>query len=48
MFLKAHHIWHWELGGPTDYDNLVLVCLFHHKLAHEGGWSVCLKGRMAE
>ena len=26
MFLKAHHIWHWELGGPTDYDNLVLVC----------------------
>ncbi|MBA2366513.1 MAG: DUF222 domain-containing protein [Actinobacteria bacterium] len=47
MFLKAHHIWHWELGGPTDYDNLVLVCTFHHKLVHEGGWSVCLNG-MAE
>ncbi|MBA2366022.1 MAG: DUF222 domain-containing protein [Actinobacteria bacterium] len=45
MFLKAHHIWHWELGGPTDYHNLVLVCTFHHKLVHEGGWSVCLKGR---
>ena len=48
MFLKAHHIWHWELGGPTDYDNLLLVCLFHHKLVHEGGWSVCLNGTVAE
>ena len=48
MFLKAHHIWHWELGGPTDYDNLVLVCTFHHKLVHEGGWSVCLNGTVAE
>ncbi|MGI8791467.1 MAG: DUF222 domain-containing protein [Actinomycetota bacterium] len=48
MFLKAHHIWHWELGGPTDYHNLVLVCTFHHKLVHDLGWSVCLKGRVAE
>ncbi|MGI8519668.1 MAG: DUF222 domain-containing protein [Actinomycetota bacterium] len=48
MFLKAHHIWHWELGGPTDYDNLLLVCLFHHKLVHEGGWSVCLNSTVAE
>ncbi len=48
MFLKAHHIWHWELGGPTDYDNLVLVCSFHHKLVHRFGWSVCLKGTVAE
>jgi hypothetical protein len=48
MFLKAHHIWHWELGGPTDYANLVLVCTFHHKLVHEGGWSVCLDGSVEE
>ena len=48
MFLKAHHIWHWELGGPTDYDNLVLVCTYHHKLVHELGWGVCLKGTVAE
>ena len=39
-YLKAHHIWHWEDGGPTDYHNLVLVCLFHHKLVHEFGWGV--------
>ncbi len=47
MFLKAHHIWHWELGGPTDYDNLVLVCTVHHKLVHELGWNVCLQGTVA-
>ena len=24
--LHAHHIRHWEDGGPTEMDNLVLVC----------------------
>jgi hypothetical protein len=37
---EAHHIWHWGKGGPTDLDNLVLVCGFHHKAVHEHGWSV--------
>ena len=48
MFLKAHHIWGWEEGGPTDYDNLVLVCTFHHKLVHRFGWSVSLNGTVSE
>ena len=48
MFVKAHHIWAWEEGGPTDYDNLVLVCTFHHKLVHRLGWSVCLNGTVSE
>jgi uncharacterized protein DUF222/HNH endonuclease len=39
-WLKAHHIWHWGQGGPTDLDNLVLLCHAHHRLIHEGGWSV--------
>jgi hypothetical protein len=39
-FLHAHHIEHWGRGGPTDLDNLVLVCTFHHKLVHEYGWRV--------
>jgi Domain of unknown function (DUF222)/HNH endonuclease len=47
-FVQAHHIWAWEEGGPTDYDNLVLVCLFHHKLVHEFSWSVALNGDRAE
>jgi len=44
-FLHAHHIWHWGKGGPTDLDNLVLVCTFHHKLVHEYGWHVALDPR---
>ncbi|BBZ59562.1 HNH endonuclease signature motif containing protein [Mycolicibacterium monacense] len=34
--LHAHHIQHWEDGGPTDLDNLVLVCPYHHRLHHRG------------
>ncbi|NKZ11255.1 DUF222 domain-containing protein [Mycolicibacterium septicum DSM 44393] len=32
--LHAHHIIHWEDGGPTELDNLVLVCPYHHRLHH--------------
>ncbi|MCP3911557.1 MAG: DUF222 domain-containing protein [Actinomycetia bacterium] len=38
--LHAHHIVHWTNGGSTDLDNLLLLCPFHHRLVHEGGWSV--------
>ncbi|MES3665642.1 DUF222 domain-containing protein, partial [Mycobacterium intracellulare] len=34
--LHAHHIWHWEDGGPTELSNLVLVCPYHHRLHHRG------------
>ena len=37
---QAHHIWWWELGGPTDLDNLCLLCSHHHHLCHEGGFRV--------
>lgn len=37
---KAHHLWHWADGGPTDLDNLLLLCQAHHRLVHEGGWRV--------
>jgi hypothetical protein len=39
-YVKAHHIRFWEWGGPTDLDNLVLVCGFHHKLIHLHNWRV--------
>ena len=29
--LHAHHIRHWEDGGPTELDNLVLLCPHHHR-----------------
>jgi hypothetical protein len=36
----AHHVQHWELGGGTDLDNLVLLCGGHHHLVHEGRWTI--------
>ena len=33
----AHHIQHWADGGPTNLDNLVLLCRRHHRAVHEGG-----------
>ncbi|OJZ64242.1 HNH endonuclease signature motif containing protein [Mycolicibacterium diernhoferi] len=35
--LHAHHLVHWENGGPTELDNLVLLCPFHHRMHHRGG-----------
>ena len=39
-FLRAHHIQWWGRGGPTELDNLILICSFHHSLVHEHGWAV--------
>ncbi|GAA4533977.1 HNH endonuclease signature motif containing protein [Mycobacterium paraffinicum] len=38
--LHAHHIRHWEDGGPTELTNLVLVCPYHHRLHHSGGITI--------
>lgn len=43
----AHHIRHWVDGGPTCLSNLVLLCRRHHRLLHEGGYTIeYLNGRM--
>lgn len=38
--LDAHHIVHWANGGVTSLENLIEVCHHHHKLLHEGQFSV--------
>lgn len=38
--LHAHHIWHWEDGGPTVPSNLVTLCRRHHRALHQGDWSI--------
>ena len=40
--VDAHHITFWADGGPTDLDNLVLLCRHHHRLLHEGGYTAAL------
>ena len=32
---QAHHVEYWSLGGPTDIDNLVLLCHAHHRWIHD-------------
>ena len=39
-FVDAHHIQHWSAGGETSLDNLLLLCTRHHRLVHEGGFSI--------
>ncbi len=36
----GHHIIHWADGGPTNLDNAVLVCSYHHRLLHHHDWQV--------
>jgi uncharacterized protein DUF222 len=42
---SPHHIEFWARGGPGNLPNLVLLCYFHHRLVHEGGWQVVKAGR---
>ncbi|MDX3192214.1 DUF222 domain-containing protein [Streptomyces sp. MN03-5084-2B] len=37
---QGHHIRHWADGGPTELNNLVLMCAHHHRLLHRSGWEV--------
>ncbi len=41
-FVDAHHIRHWAHGGESTLGNLVLLCRYHHRLVHEGGFSLTL------
>ena len=37
-YVIIHHLKYFELGGPSDIDNLLPLCTKHHHCAHEGGW----------
>ena len=40
LWCQAHHIIWWSKNGPTDLDNLVLVCDDCHHKIHDDGWQV--------
>ncbi len=37
---QAHHIIPWQPGGPTDLDNMCLLCSRCHHQVHDNGWRV--------
>jgi len=42
--VEGHHVRHWAQGGRTALDNLVTLCRHHHRLVHEGGFTVEHRG----
>ena len=39
-YLDAHHVEHWADGGETNLENTLLLCDSHHRLLHEGAYSI--------
>jgi hypothetical protein len=42
----AHHVVEWQDGGPTDLDNLVLLCSQHHRIIHHTEWEIRMINRI--
>lgn len=45
--LHAHHVIPWLVGGPTDLDNLILLCERHHVALHDGAYRIRKLGKGA-
>ena len=44
-YCEAHHIDHFARDkGRTDVDRGVMLCAFHHMLAHNKGWEITRNG----
>src|SRR5262245_13398902 len=39
-YLDGHHLEHWINGGESKPENMALLCTYHHRLLHEGGFSI--------
>ncbi|HWL66564.1 MAG TPA: DUF222 domain-containing protein, partial [Actinomycetota bacterium] len=39
-FVDAHHIRHWIHGGDHVLENLVQLCRVHHRMVHEGDFTI--------
>jgi 5-methylcytosine-specific restriction protein A len=45
---EVHHVVEWQHGGPTEIDNLVMLCGRHHRVLHESGWIVRIRDGLPE
>jgi hypothetical protein len=39
-YVDGHHLEHWINGGETAPANMTLLCTYHHRMLHEGGFSI--------
>ena len=37
---EVHHVIPWQQNGPTNIDNGVLLCWFHHHTINTSGWKI--------
>ena len=44
----GHHVQHWADDGPTQLNNLVLLCGRHHRLIHHSEWECAITDGQAE
>ncbi|MGH4011091.1 MAG: DUF222 domain-containing protein [Pseudonocardiaceae bacterium] len=44
-YCEAHHIISWLDGGETKFDNMCLLCEYHHVIVHRQGWHIRLDRR---
>jgi hypothetical protein len=40
---EVHHVIPWIRGGPTDIDNMALLCRYHHRHFETLGWEVFIQ-----
>ncbi|HEY1739608.1 MAG TPA: DUF222 domain-containing protein, partial [Acidimicrobiia bacterium] len=41
---EAHHVIPWWQDGPTNINNMILLCPFHHHVVHRQGWTNTFDG----
>ena len=45
---EVHPVVEWQHGGPTEINNLVMLCGRHHRVLHESGWAVRIRDGLPE
>ena len=40
QWTETHHVISWQHGGPTNVNNGVLLCWYHHHTIHTNGWKI--------
>ncbi|GAA3248194.1 HNH endonuclease signature motif containing protein [Pseudonocardia petroleophila] len=44
----VHHVDHWGHEGPTELNNLVMLCKAHHRQIHHSDWTVRIRDGLPE